>query len=820
MKLPSAVTKSPYWQSMNSPLVHRISLVVFLCIVLIEAVLLVTSYYAERDRLLTRIDYSLELIVPVFESTEDYGVFDTLVEGQHEEISHPLIGLVIRSNDSKAYYQAGDPEGLREKYLGGPRRTRFDSRTGIYETYLGSHDGDSYETQAWFRVDARQVSADLTAYIWRVIGIVLLICGFVTVGCVLALNPILIRPLFELRLQILATRRNGLGSFNAPEKALLRKDELGDVYREFDRMQHALIEAESVNTSMRRRFKDFADLGADCFWEVDRALRFTFIAGDVNSLFGYDADQILGFRLDKLSQQEDFPFPCSRDVAMALIASSSWEGELEFPANPGRESTVRIMSKRLYREDGAWIGMRGTVTNTTVASKLAHDLNYMASHDALTGLHNRRHFDQLLQQSMEGYKQTEKKFCVCLLDLDRFKLVNDSCGHAAGDRLLTSLSDIISEHVREQDVVSRYGGDEFTLLLNGCALNDGYKICESIRQAISAFRFSWGGRTYDVGVSIGVTEISSEFENAHELMRATDACCYKAKHLGRNQVRAYSKEDTELSQSISDQQWMQMISEGLAKDRFMLYQQPIRKIKDHRANRVHFEVLLRMADEDGRIYTPESFMHAAERYGLMEPLDRWVLKTVIAWLQSQDVTADVDLLIHINLSGVASLDSSFQNFLIEEVQAANINPAHLCFEFKENMVVQNAKIVGGFIKSVRELGCKIALDDFGTGMSALGYMKRLPVDYLKIDGLFVREITQNPLDSVLVKCIAEVARVLGVQTVAEFVETEETLALLAELGVDMAQGFVVHEPEVLSDLCHYLETLEAIPLNLPAQKAG
>lgn len=820
MKLPSAVTKSPYWQSMKSPLVRRISLVVFLCIVLIEAVLLVTSYYAERDRLLTRIDYSLELTAPFFETTRDYSVFDTLIEGQHEEISHPLVGIVVFSDTSKAYYHSGDSEGLRENYREGSRSSRFDASTGIYETYIASHHGDEYETRAWFRVDARHVSADLTAYIWRIIGIVFLICGFVTVGCVLALNPILIRPLFELRLQILATRRNGLGSFNAPEKALLRKDELGDVYREFDRMQHALIEAESVNNSMRRRFKDFADLGADCFWEVDRALRFTFIAGDVNSLFGYDADQILGFRLDKLSQQDDFPFPCSRDVAMALIASSSWEGELEFPANPSRESTVRIVSKRLYREDGAWTGMRGTVTNTTVASKLAYDLNYMASHDALTGLHNRRHFDQLLQQSMEDYEQTENKFCVCLLDLDRFKLVNDSCGHAAGDRLLTSLSDIISEHVREQDVVSRYGGDEFTLLLNGCELNDAYRICESIRLAISAFRFSWGGRTYDVGVSIGVTEINPEFKNVHELMRATDACCYKAKHLGRNQVRVYSSEDSELSASISDQQWTQMITEGLLKDRFMLYQQPIRMIKDHSASRVYFEVLLRMADEDGRIYKPESFMHAAERYGLMERLDRWVLKTVITWLQSQDVSADVDLLIYMNLSGVASLDASFQNFLIEEVQAANINPAQLCFEFKENLVVQNAKVVGGFIKRVQELGCKIALDNFGTGMSSLGYMKRLPVDYLKIDGLFVREITKNPLDSVLVKCIAEVARVLSVQTVAEFVETEETLALLEELGVDMAQGFVFHEPEMLSDLCHYLETHESLRLNSPAQKAG
>lgn len=820
MKLPSVVTNSPYWQSMNSPLVRRISLVVFLCIVLIEAVLLVTSYYAERDRLLTRIDYSLELIVPVFESTEDYGVFDSLVEGPHEEISHPLVGVVVFSDTSKAYYHSGDSEGLRESYPEGSRSNRFDVNTGVYETYLASYDGEEFETRAWFRVDARQVSADLNAYIWRIIGIVLVICGFVTVGCVLALNPILIQPLFELRLQMLATRRNGLGSFNAPRKALLRKDELGDVYREFDRMQHALIEAESINTSMRERFKDFADLGADCFWEVNRALRFTFVAGDVNSLFGYDADQILGFRLDKLSQQEDFPFPCSRDVAMALIASSSWEGELEFPANPHRESTVRIVSKQLYREDGAWIGMRGTVTNTTVASKLALDLNYMASHDALTGLHNRRHFDHLLQQSMKDFEQTESKFCVCLLDLDRFKLVNDSCGHAAGDRLLKSLSDIISEHVREQDIVSRYGGDEFTLLLNGCELSDAYSICESIRLAISAFRFSWGGRIYNVGVSIGVTEISTEFENAHELMRATDACCYKAKHLGRNQVQVYSSEDTELSQSISDRQWMQMIAEGLVKDRFMLYQQPIRKIVDHSANRVHFEVLLRMADEDGQIYTPQSFMHAAERYGLMERLDRWVLKNVIAWLQSQSVSADVDLLIHINLSGVASLDTSFQKFLIAELRAANIDPAHLCFEFKENMVVQNAKIIGGFIKSVRELGCKIALDDFGTGMSSLGYMKRLPVDYLKIDGLFVREITKNPLDSVLVKCIAEVAHVLGVQTVAEFVETEATLALLAELGVDMAQGFVFHEPEMLSDLCHYLEAHESLQLNSPAQKAG
>ena len=784
---------------LRSPIFWRIATVVFISIVVIEAVLLVFSWFSERDRLLTRIDDSLALLTPVLVGSEQANELEKLL--YHGELGgqHPLRGYVMQwSNGVKL--QNGDTQGLIER-VAGKEQSFFDSKTGTYDSYRIVPSVDSsLEAGLWLRIDASQVNEELRSYVFRIIALVILISLFVTAGCLLFLTPLLIRPLQKLNQLMLIGQSRGLRHVSTPEEAINRNDELGNVYRSFEQLRCDLIASEDENNHITNRFQHFADLGADSFWEVDKHLSLTYAAGDLSGMFAIDTSQVLGQSVRQLRAQMKHAIPDINSVLSSLKTNGFWEGSLKLPGDNNGDRVVRIVASALLDDKGRFAGARGTVVDVTVASKLARELKHHASHDALTGLSNRREFDEMLDQALNDYRQKGKSLCVCMLDLDRFKIVNDNCGHAAGDLLLKQLAELIQKSVRDNDTVARFGGDEFTVILLGCNLENGIKIAEKIRQMIDAYRFYWKEEVYNVGVSIGIAEASPSLDCNESVLLAADACCIKAKRLGRNQVQFFSPTDETVVKHHDEMQWMASITQALEEDRLALYQQPIAPVGKPQNNVIHFEVLLRMLGRDGEVYSPNEFLPAAERYSLIGKIDRWVVNHVIAWLSRQPIDAQTQLCVSINLSAMTVSDNSFQTFLYSCINECNVFPGHLCFEITESAAMKDTSDTIEFLNSMRTLGCRIALDDFGTGFSSLSHIQKLPLDYIKIDGAFIKDIVDNPLDQALVRSVVEVAGILGVKTIAEFVETDEAFTILEQLKIDYAQGYLLSKPKVLGDL--------------------
>ncbi|MGQ7847249.1 putative bifunctional diguanylate cyclase/phosphodiesterase [Granulosicoccus sp. 3-233] len=789
----------PSQSPLRSPLFWRITTVVFVCIVIIEAVLLIVSWFAERDRLLTRIDDSLALLSPILAVSDDHHELDSLLGRSGRSSQHPLIGYVLETS-AGVERLGGDVAGLQAGLSASSGRV-FNADSGVYDSALTLSQGDeSLAMTLWYRVDARHVVDELQAYVFRIVGLVVLISLFVTVGCLLGLTPLLIRPLQTLDRLMVTGQRKGLRQITAPAALVARRDELGNVYRSFEQLTGALISAEDRNNTMRERFQGFADLGADSFWETDSRLRICYAAGDISGMFGISADELTGMSLRQLKQLLAGECCDADSIVPALKDQGVWDGQLQHPAESAGLRTVRIVARAMWDDDGRFRGARGTVVDTSVASELSAELKYQANHDTLTGLCNRREFARVLAREIEGQKSDGRQFCVCMLDLDRFKVVNDNCGHAAGDNLLLQLASLIQSTVREQDLVSRHGGDEFTVLLRGCGLEDGTRIAENIREAMNQFRFQWEERVYSVGVSIGIAECVAEMSGAETVILAADACCIKAKGLGRNQVQAYSSSDEVVARQTGEIQWVARISQALEDNRLLLYQQPIVNIGDKDDGEVHFEVLLRLQARDGTIHSPGEFLPAAERYGLVGQIDRWVVRNVIDWLEGLALPAQQRLCININLSGVTLSEESFQEFLLQTLAENRMLCSHLCFEITESAAMGNAGRTVAFLNELRKLGCRIAMDDFGTGFSSLSQVRQLPLDYIKIDGVFIQGIVESELDRALVRCVADVAGVLNVRTVAEVVESEAVYQVLQELGIDYAQGYLFGKPAPLMDV--------------------
>ena len=802
-----------YVHSLRSPLIRRIIAVVFLCIIAIESVLLIVSYFSERDRLLARLDNTLSTLAPFVVAGSDESVLTGLFPANQVNRDYRILGVVTRRADGMGI-AVGSLVRLAAATPHSSVARVYDARSGIYERRLSVMSQAGETTAVWFRVDAAAIESALRAYVWRIIVLSLVISAFVTVGAVIVLNPILMRPLIELKLLMGLVQRDGLRSVEAPAKQLTRSDEVGDAYRTFESLRKALVKAEDVNQSMTNRFQDFADLGADCFFEMDRRFRFTFLAGEMDSLFGANPQRLIGAPFKHWFEQFESRFPVPREELRQFRRNETWECEL-VQARAGESlRTVRVVLKPMHDGENFFFGCRGIVADTTVASSLAYELKHQATHDSLTGLSNRRHFEQLLDDVIRQPNPRELPVSVCLLDLDHFKLVNDNCGHAAGDSALKQVAELVQGQIRSDDVSARFGGDEFAVLLRKCSANDARNVAESIRAAFERFRFRWDDEHYDIGVSIGVVEVDATFASTSEVMRAVDAACIKAKQLGRNQVQTYDPCDAALNQHQGEMQWMAQITQAMSDGRMLLYQQPIVPVVGT-SNIIHFEVLLRMRDRDGRIYAPGAFLSAAERHRLIDRIDRWVISELVKWLAHNEPPSGVDLMADVNVSGVSLADPSFQEFVYDLVTQSAVNPRRLCFEITETSAIHNLADTIGFLNRMRSAGCRIALDDFGTGFSSLGYLKQLPVDFIKIDGAFIRDIASNRLDRALVRSVAEVASLLETRTIAEFVEDESTLAVLSEIGVDMAQGYLFAKPLPLETVEHLWRQKDAQQAHTP-----
>jgi diguanylate cyclase (GGDEF)-like protein/PAS domain S-box-containing protein len=420
--------------------------------------------------------------------------------------------------------------------------------------------------------------------------------------------------------------------------------------------------------------------------------------------------------------------------------------------------------------------------------RIAAEMTHQASHDSLTGLLNRRGFERRLDTALKKDRENHGETTVLFMDLDQFKVVNDTSGHAAGDELLRQLAGIFRQRLRQADSLARLGGDEFAVILENCATEAAMRIAEGLQQAIAQFPFVWEGRTFHVGVSIGMVLVQDGAITRPEVLRQADAACYLAKDRGRNRIHVYKSDDRHRTMRHGEMGWIARIHQALQDDRFLLCRQASVALMP--AETPHFEILVRMLEPDGQLVMPNSFIPSAERYGLMPEIDRWVIHAALTKLGIETRHS----ICFINLSGASVGDDTLAEYVEAQIKAAGVNATDVCFEITETAAIGNLVHAEAMIMDMKDLGCRFALDDFGSGMSSFAYLKHLPVDYLKIDGAFVRHMDTDPIDRAMVEAINNIGHVMGIETIAEYVENQATVELLAGMGVDYAQGYWIEKP--------------------------
>ncbi|MDT8388271.1 MAG: EAL domain-containing protein [Thiogranum sp.] len=463
----------------------------------------------------------------------------------------------------------------------------------------------------------------------------------------------------------------------------------------------------------------------------------------------------------------------------------------------GQEFHIEDSAAPIFDRDNAIIGSVLVFHDVTRERRMARQMTWQATHDSLTGLANRNEFSERLASMLASMAGSEhREHALLYLDLDQFKVVNDTCGHAAGDELLKQLSRMLRRNVPPNCSLARLGGDEFGILVENTDLTQAREIAQQLVRAIGEFTFQWEDRRFDVGVSIGMVPIQRETQSASFVLSAADVACYVAKEGGRNRVHVYEESDINLGQRHSEMHWVSRIKEALEEDRFVLYRQEIRALQSGEET-PHYELLIRMRGKDGNIIPPGVFIPAAERYNLMNAVDRWVIDTAfqqLSTLKNQDERA----IYSINLSGNSINDDEFPEYIRQKIRQYQMRPGNLCFEVTETAAVFNLERASRMIHALRKIGCRFSLDDFGSGLSSFGYLKNLPVDFLKIDGSFVRDMDTDPMNRAIVEAINQVGHTLSIRTIAEFVENQATADRLQEMGVDFAQGYHFSMPEPLS----------------------
>ena len=433
-------------------------------------------------------------------------------------------------------------------------------------------------------------------------------------------------------------------------------------------------------------------------------------------------------------------------------------------------------------------------------SKKNSAIYFQANHDALTRLINRNHFELLLQQALNDARQHDHAHALCYLDLDQFKIINDTCGHKAGDELLVQISQLILSHIRDSDTLARLGGDEFGLLLKNCSLDKALEICEGIVAVVKKHEFIWDDRSYHIGISIGIIALDRYTESPTKALSEADMACYAAKDMGRNQVHVHQGEGKHVKQIHKELSWVADIENTIEADRFVLYAQPIVAARSDPAIHMH-EVLLRIRDDHGKIVSPGQYLPAAERFSLMREVDIWVTTNAIRFLSERhQQQADNALRLFINLSANSISDKLFVQHIRETLASYPVPPKSLCFEITETAAVKNIEQAIEIINMLKQYHCLFALDDFGSGMSSMSYLKNLPVDYLKIDGSIVQNIDSDRVNRAMVAAINEIGKVMGIETIAEYVENATVFEHIRQLGINYAQGYYISKPRPLENI--------------------
>lgn len=463
--------------------------------------------------------------------------------------------------------------------------------------------------------------------------------------------------------------------------------------------------------------------------------------------------------------------------------------------NEEQDFSVAVAVSPIHDPERRQVGTVLVFHDVTEIRGVARRMSYQASHDSLTGLVNRPEFELRLTRALESARNEGRHHAMCYLDLDQFKLVNDTCGHIAGDELLKQLAAALQHGVRENDTLARLGGDEFAVLLEGCPVEKARQIGEGLRQIVQDFRFAWQDHVFEIGVSIGLVPLDSDSGSLTEVMSAADAACYVAKERGRDRIHIHQPDAKTLARRHGELQWAARIAQALEDDRIQLYRQQAMPLSLKAQDHGYSEILMRMHDENGVLVPTSAFLPAAKRYNLMPTIDRWVFRRFCGVMARPGAIVDDDKdIFAINLSGQSLSDESFLDFVIDQIRQHRVSPRRICFEITETAAIANLTRAMRFIAVLKEMGANFALDDFGSGISSFAYLKNLRVDYLKIDGSFIRDTKDDPVDYAMVEIINQIGHVMDIRTIAESVEQERVLEKLRELGVDYAQGFTIARP--------------------------
>ncbi len=469
----------------------------------------------------------------------------------------------------------------------------------------------------------------------------------------------------------------------------------------------------------------------------------------------------------------------------------------------GRECPIRYSHAPIRNHEGRALGMIVVFHDISQIRAMAQQLLWQASHDALTGLVNRREFERRLTELIDTARGQGREHALMFMDLDNFKAVNDTCGHTAGDELLRQLTSIMLARMRGSDTLARLGGDEFGALLETCPFDQAVRIANAMRETVREFRFVWEDKTFTVGVSIGLVPITADSGNLNRVLSLADACCYDAKNKGRDRVQVYRPEDEEITSKHGELAVVSQINQAFEMGRFRLYRQRITPLVPGAQKEPNYEVLVRMIDTSGNLVPPTGFMPAAERYNLLTSIERWVISSLIEYLHNQWTSGAIPRepaergYYSVNLSGASINDKSLPDFLRNLLRRYQLPAGLLCFEVTETTAISNLTAAAELMQELKGMGCRFALDDFGTGMSSFAYLKYLPVDVLKIAGMFVKDMATDPMDYAIIDAINKIGHILGMQTVAEEVEDAQTLAKITELKIDCAQGYFIAPPEAI-----------------------
>jgi diguanylate cyclase (GGDEF)-like protein/PAS domain S-box-containing protein len=536
---------------------------------------------------------------------------------------------------------------------------------------------------------------------------------------------------------------------------------------------------------------------------TDEEGRLRYLNPVAERLTGWDRSEALGrplpevFRLGETVGGEEIENLLDRCLREGQSFRLTERATLE--RRDARRYAVESTCAPIRAADGRILGTVLVFQDVSDKRLMALQLAHQATHDELTGLLNRQSFDGHLQQVLDEARSRATSHVLCYMDLDQFKLVNDTCGHVAGDELLCRVTGLLQDSMHGIDLVARLGGDEFAVLFSRSTLEQAERQVAEFQRALQQFRFTWRDKTFTVGASIGMVPITREFKTIAHLLSAADHACYAAKEKGRNRVQIYQEDDATFVRRHGEMNWVVRIQQTLEQDRFRLFSQQIQPLSPLVAPGLYFEVLLRMVEEDGRIHLPSDFIHAAERYGLMRVIDRWVIHKCVRTLVDQPPPfLQLLQICAINLSAASLEDEQFLDFLDGELAASEVPPGKLCFEITETAAIENLPRVRKLLSRLTAKGIRFSLDDFGTGMSSYSYLKELPVSFLKIDGKFIKDIVTDPLDRAIVESINQVGHVMGIETVAEAVANAAVVERLKDLGVDYAQGNWISPPKPLA----------------------